>query len=288
VCRAAFAKCRAVGAVLFVLDTAAKWMQLRGEEENSSGAVMAAMEPIQAEPAADIAVLMIRHERKSGGLVGEAGRGSNAWTGDVDVSLSLRRLEGNATANGRRIEALSRFDETPSALVVELTEQGYVAHGTAADIKRHAAESTIRDALPATETDALTLDEVCDATEVKRTMCAAVLAALTESGAVVRIGGGIKGSPHRYYRPEMLSASLGRELRQKETHGNGLTGDPEIHSAGSPSLKRREETEATNGPAATSEGERPGDALAAVQAVFPGATLIARHRPGGTVEWIQP
>jgi AAA domain len=280
VCRAAFVKCREVGAVLFVLDTAAKWMQLRGEEENSSGAVMAAMEPIQAEPAAEIAVLMIRHERKRGGLVGEAGRGSNAWTGDVDVSLSLRRLEGNATANGRRIEALSRFDETPSALVVELTEQGYVAHGTAADIKRHAAESTIRDALPATETDALTLDEVCDATEVKRTMCAAVLAALTESGDVVRTGGGIKGSPHRYYRPEMLSASLGRELRQKETHANALTGDPEIHSAGSPSLKRREETEAT--------GDRPGGGLAAVLAEFPGAQSIARHRPGGTVEWIQP
>jgi AAA domain len=284
VCRAAFAKCREVGAVLLVVDTAAKWMQLKGEEENSSGAVMAAMEPLQAESAPELAVLLIRHERKSGGLVGEAGRGSNAWTGDVDVSLSLRRLEGNAASNGRRLEALSRFDETPSSLVVELTDAGYVAHGTVVAIKRHTAEAAIRDALPASEATAMTADDLSDATEVKRTTCAAVLTALTEGGEVVRTGDGVKGSPHRYHRPEMLSAAIERERRRKEMEAEQLAGSPEMLSAGAPSLKRRKETAET--------GELPADAplsvgTAAVLTAFPHSRLIARHHRGGTVEWVK-
>lgn len=216
VCRAAIAKCRSVGAVLLVVDTASKWMRLKGEEENSSGAVMAAMEPIQAGNAGGLAVLLIRHERKSGGLVGEAGRGSNAWTGDVDVSLSLRRLEGNSNANGRRLEALSRFDETPSTLVVELTDAGYIAHGSMANITRRAAEDGVRDALPTANTNALTVDELCEEAGVKKTTGKVVLAALTENGEAVRIGDGHKGSPYRYHRTKMLSAGTPSLERGKE------------------------------------------------------------------------
>jgi hypothetical protein len=270
VCRAAFAKCRAVGGVLLVIDTASKWMQLKGEEENSSGAVMAAMEPIQAEPTAALGVLILRHERKSGGPVGEAGRGSNAWTGDVDVSLSLRRLESNATQNGRRIEALSRFDETPSVLIVELTAQGYVAHGTAADIRRQAGEGIIRDAMPATESEALTMDALCELTGVKRSTCATVVAGLTESGDVIRDGEGKKGSPHRYYRAAILSTAIEREERPKGTEANGLACGREMPSAGAPFLRRRKGTEATTGPTA---GE--------VRRLRGGATSGAGRRDGG-------
>jgi hypothetical protein len=48
-----------------------------------------------AAGSAGLAVLMLRHERKGGGEVGESGRGSSAFAGAVDVILQLKRPEGN-------------------------------------------------------------------------------------------------------------------------------------------------------------------------------------------------
>lgn len=39
------------------------------------------------------AVLLVRHDRKSGGDIGDSGRGSNALTGAVDIVLNLARME---------------------------------------------------------------------------------------------------------------------------------------------------------------------------------------------------
>ena len=116
----AITKCREVGAVLLVIDTLSMWAGLRGEDENASGAAAGAMEPVANAAAEGFAVLVARHERKSGGEVGDAGRGSSAFSGAVDVAITLRRLEGDATATeARRLDAVGRYDETPETLVIE-------------------------------------------------------------------------------------------------------------------------------------------------------------------------
>jgi hypothetical protein len=59
----------------------------------------------------------------------------------VDVILELRRLRKEDLNDPRRvITGLSRFCETPAELVIELTEKGYVARGTKAEVGRQAKE----------------------------------------------------------------------------------------------------------------------------------------------------
>lgn len=105
-------------AKLLVVDTLLQFAGLQGEAENSAGAALAAIKPLQEAAAVHgLAVIIIRHERKSGGQVGDSGRGSSAFAGAVDVVLSIRRVEGNTRSTMRELHALSRFDGTPDVLV---------------------------------------------------------------------------------------------------------------------------------------------------------------------------
>jgi hypothetical protein len=61
------------------------------------------------------------------------------------------------------------------------------------------------------------------ATDTKSKTCEDVLTAIVGAGEAVRTGAGRKGSPYRYYRPE-------------------------IHSPGTPSLEQEQEMAGTGGP----------------------------------------
>lgn len=112
-----------------VIDTLSQFAGLTGDRENNSGDALEAMQPLQHAVADGIGIMSVRHERKSGGDVGDSGRGSSAFAGAVDIVLSLRKPEGNAAKNRRLLQSLSRFSETPNDLLIELTENGYVAFG---------------------------------------------------------------------------------------------------------------------------------------------------------------
>ena len=193
--------CHAVGAGLLVVDTIAQWAGLRGDRENNSGDARAAVEPLQLAAATGLAVVSVRHERKGGGEVGASGRGSSAFEGAVDIVLALRRPEGHAGAGLRHLLALSRFDETPAELVVELTPHGYVPRDSAA-VAVDAAIEAVGAVLPGDEAAAVPLDEVLARVPatIKRTSAQAALAALVELGGAARVGRGVKGDPYRYWR----------------------------------------------------------------------------------------
>lgn len=127
---AAAAKCRKTRAKVLIVDTLPKFVGLTGDAENQSGPAMEAMTPIQqVTHRLNLACLVNRHERKGGGEVGKSGRGSGAYTAEADICLLLKRPEGNTRSTIRIIEALSRFDETPESMTIELTADGYVSHG---------------------------------------------------------------------------------------------------------------------------------------------------------------
>src|ERR1700751_5262060 len=92
-----------------VVDTLPQFACLKGDSENNAGDALAAMHPLLRAAADGIGVILTRHERKSGGEVGDSGRGSTALAGAVDIVLSLRRPEGNANKTHRLLQALSRF-----------------------------------------------------------------------------------------------------------------------------------------------------------------------------------
>ncbi len=130
----AVAKAREVGSTLIVVDTTPTFMGFKGEAENATGEVTQAMLPLRDAVAEGFAVLAIRHERKSGGAVGTAGRGSSAYTAAVDIVLGLRRPQAGTRPEARELHALSRLDVTPDLRVIELTDDGYISRGSASSV----------------------------------------------------------------------------------------------------------------------------------------------------------
>ena len=202
---AAVRKALEIGAKLIVVDTLARWARLRGEMENSAGDAAEAVRPLR-EAAANhgLAVVFARHERKAGGPVGDAARGSSAIGGEVDIILSLRRPVGHANTV-REIQTLSRFDETPPHLLIELTPDGYVALGNRAAVERENAAEDLLQILPIAEDTAMTIREIQQRTERSRSDLQRVLALLEGAGRVVHSPGRGR-NPARYWQVEPEAA----------------------------------------------------------------------------------
>src|SRR5262249_42766711 len=127
--REAVAEARQIGARVLIVDTLPQFAGLSGDEENSSGAALAAVQPLQLAAAEGFAIIVGRHERKGGGRVGESGRGSSAFTGAFEIILALQRAEGQGRKSIRILSGLSRFDETPASLVIDRVGNSYVVLG---------------------------------------------------------------------------------------------------------------------------------------------------------------
>jgi hypothetical protein len=206
VARAAADKAIEFGADLLIVDTLGQFAGIRGDGENSAGAANEAMEPLQEAAARGLAVVLTRHERKGGGEVGESGRGSSAFGGAVDIILSLRRGDGNVRPTVRVIESLSRFDETPDKLVIELVDGGYRSLGDATAFAEREAISAIEEVLPASEENAMPTADIVDKLKeqnIGRTTVSTALSNLANFRAIVRVGAGKRGDPYRYYRPTL-------------------------------------------------------------------------------------
>ena len=114
----------ASGARLLVVDTFAAWAQLAGDDEQSSGHVLAAMKSLAEAAGKGLAVLLVTHERKSGGDYGRGVRGSGALVGAVDIIVQLTRSTAEQPTR-RRLSFSSRFPDTPEALHITLGPDGY-------------------------------------------------------------------------------------------------------------------------------------------------------------------
>jgi hypothetical protein len=219
VVRAAAAEAKRRGYELLIVDTLGQFAGIVGDGENNAGAALEAMRPLQEVVATDeLAVIISRHERKSGGEVGESGRGSSAFSGAVDIVLSLRRPEGQTRDTVRVIHALSRFDETPSELVIELVNGEYRVLGTQQAVKTQEARGRILEALPPREGDAIPLKEIVETAKAPRSTAVQVLDEGVASGTIAKGGSGKRGDPFVYWRPPEL-VSAGTTAAPAETNG---------------------------------------------------------------------
>ncbi len=216
VVREAVEECKRRGPELLVIDTLPQFAKLQGDAENQSGDALAAMEPLQEAAANGLGVIMIRHERKGGGEVGDSGRGSSAFAGAVDVVLSLRRPEGANRKTLRLLQALSRFSETPDELVIELTKEGYVSLGSARDVAVNEAKNAILAAVPRATVDAITLSDLVKLAKIKRATAQRAIDDLLAEGRLHQTGRGKKGDPFRYYTGEIRSAQTPTSNEQDE------------------------------------------------------------------------
>jgi predicted ATP-dependent serine protease len=222
----AIEECTRVHAVLLVVDTLPQFACLKGDSENNAGDALAAMQPLLRAAADGIGVILTRHERKSGGEVGDSGRGSSAFAGAVDIVLSLRRPEGNAKRTYRILQALSRFSETPAELLIELTDTGYVALGDPHEAALKEAKGSILATIPKSEAEAVDLKELTATSKVPRSTVQRAVEELLAERTLSRTGEGKRGSPFLYFISENrlcpTSDREGQKEREKETDPEGL------------------------------------------------------------------
>jgi hypothetical protein len=223
VATAAVAECKRAGAALLVIDTLPQFASLKGDSENNSGDALAAMEPLLRAAAEGVGVILTRHERKSGGEVGDSGRGSSAFAGAVDIVLSLRKLVGNSKKTQRVLHALSRFSETPAELLIELTDSGYVALGEPQDAALREARDLIIAIAPGAETEAMTLNEITETSNVPRSTVQRAVEELLREELLSKMGEGKKNSPYRYFKTEDPSCPISNTKGQKETDERNRT-----------------------------------------------------------------
>jgi hypothetical protein len=209
-------ECKRAGAKLLVVDTLPQFAGLKGDSENNSGDALAAMEPLLQAAAEGIGIILVRHERKSGGDVGDSGRGSSAFAGAVDIVLSLRRAEGNSKKTLRVLQALSRFSETPAELLVELTDGGYISLGDPHEAAVKAAKDSILAIAPVSETEAADIRQLMESADIPRATAQRAVKELVEEGALAKSGEGKRGKPFKFWQREKRFCPTSNVGGQKE------------------------------------------------------------------------
>ncbi len=215
--------CLKVGAKLLIVDTLAPFAGFKLDQENSSGAAQAAVDPLSNAAAKHgIGVVFLRHEGKADRKVGDSGRGSTAFGGAVDIVLSLRQPDGQAHPNVREIHALSRFDETPGELAIQLTDDGFVAIGAVGNTSQTRARDLIVGLLKKAASKEWTAEEIIEALhgQVGKTTVRDVLGEMVREGLIEQIGAGVKNAPRRYHLPQIHSSET-PHLRVVESNPGG-------------------------------------------------------------------
>ena len=197
----AYRKSVEVGARLLVVDTLPSWVRIRGDGENHSGQALEAMEPLLNVRAKGLAIVIIRHDRKGGGEIGESARGSNAFGGSIDIICQLRRGDGNTSPTVRVLTAIGRFNDIPSKTIIDYNalDGEYVSLGSETQVKHAQGREIILDVMPTNEADALTRKELFEASEVKSTTGNDIIKELQNEGIVSVTGTGKKGDAQRFW-----------------------------------------------------------------------------------------
>lgn len=166
-------------------------------DENNNAEVQRRLAPfLTLARETNCAVLLVHHERKSGGEGGREIRGGSALFAIVDQALLLDRREGGEPTH-RVLRGLGRYSETPHELVLDFVSDNYRKLGTLEELSLETQSKIVWDALALTPKTVPTLAAETSLTE-KRVR--KVLEALGDT--VTREGGGKKGDPFTYRRPK--------------------------------------------------------------------------------------
>jgi hypothetical protein len=111
------------GTDLVVIDSLAQF--LPAHSENSAGALLECLTPLQPLATAGMSVFLMHHPYKGTPLAGQAARGSGALLGFADILLEMGYLSRpDDLDRRRRLAAYSRYNETVRHLLMELTADG--------------------------------------------------------------------------------------------------------------------------------------------------------------------
>lgn len=138
-----------------------------------------------------MSVNFIHHDRKSGGSVISAGRGSSAFQAIPDQILNLTKANNSYATSVRELKSAGRFAEIPSRQLISLKENGHVlVNSSETDLS-----DKILNLLPMTPEKALRVGEVADSLKQEgsgksESTARRKLKELIESDDVKQVGGG--------------------------------------------------------------------------------------------------
>jgi hypothetical protein len=115
---------------LLVIDTLTTF--LPGRNEANAAVMIEALLPLRRLTQLGLSVLLAHHPAKGVPLPGQAARGTGALPSFTDINLEMSwYTRADTTDRRRRILAHSRYEQTPSELVIELNAEGtdYLVHG---------------------------------------------------------------------------------------------------------------------------------------------------------------
>src|SRR5213076_922164 len=111
------------GTELLVIDALSYF--LPAHSENSSGALLECLTPLQRLTSAGMSVLLPHHPRKGKTVAGQAARGSGALPSFVDIIIEMGYYSHpDDLDRRRRLMAFSRHEQTPRHLLIELKADG--------------------------------------------------------------------------------------------------------------------------------------------------------------------
>jgi hypothetical protein len=174
-----------------ILDTLPRFWSIANENDNAE--VIREVSPLlELARETGAVVILLHHERKSGGEDGRSIRGGSALFAIVDQALTLDRRQGGEKTH-RVLRTMGRYDETPAELVLELDGDEYRKLGVPQDLDRRAKEKKVWTSLSEEGRDVPTVAQKAGLPESETRK---VLETLGDR--IIREGMGRKGDPYTY------------------------------------------------------------------------------------------
>jgi hypothetical protein len=179
------------GIGLVVLDTLSAYWGV--EDENDNAEVHRLVQPFHTLARnTGASVVLVHHDRKSGGRDGRNIRGGSALFGLVDQALSLERPQGGAETR-RILKSIGRYADTPREVVLDYLEGQYVLADGPIGGHTDGAMEVLRGALSSPQT----MRDLERVTGLSRNVLRRLLGDL--GAEVVREGLGTKADPYTYW-----------------------------------------------------------------------------------------
>jgi hypothetical protein len=231
---------------LVVIDSLAYFFP--GRTENVAAVMLEVLAPLTRLAEAGLSVLLLHHPRRRESARGQAARGSGGLMSFVDVLIEMRGVGAGPTDRRRRLEAMSRYDQTPHDRVIELSADGtdYAGLGDLEGVSCAEDWEVLRGVLVRAERP-LALREVAqgwpphEAPPSEMTLWRRLTEAVNR-GVLRREGAGHRHSPYRYFLPEMPEQW---RQRQQEEIEQLMRGPPSFAGLTAEELERRRRDEMT-------------------------------------------
>jgi len=181
---------------LVLVDSLSRFALFKDENDNSE--VTRFLAPLlNLTRDTGTAILLLHHEPKDSREGGRNIRGAGAIFANVDVSLTLSRVEGSKQTD-RTLEVLGRYqDHAPDKLRLRFEDGRYISLGAEEDQTFNARKERVFVALDETWRD---VKEIAEATLIPPSTVRLALDGLEKGGLAKKQGSGVKGDPFKYRR----------------------------------------------------------------------------------------